>query len=125
VSETASAAKILARMRREEAERRAAQPPPIRVTTTRYTVSELPETDINYKHAAVHVEYRGQRLGGGELWVVLNVGAQLHPDGEWREHDYYSWPDAATALDAAKAAIHTTWSVIASDALARSKELTR
>ncbi len=92
------------------------------VRPTRFTVSVLPETDINYRRAAIHIEYRGPRLGGGELWIVENQGAQLHPDGVWRDHDYFAWPDRFSATDAAVAAIHTTPSAIAADALNRRKE---
>lgn len=94
------------------------------VRATRYTVSRLPESDINYRRGAIDIEYRGQSLDGWELWVVLNVGAQLHPDGTWRDHDYYAWPDFDSARDAAIAAIDTTPSAQASAALNRRQEPT-
>lgn len=74
------------------------------VRTSAYTVSVLPEDDINYKFYAVRVERRGSGV-----WIVEHQGAQLHPDGSWRDHDYFSWPDADTALARAReAAPHIT-----------------
>lgn len=97
--------------------------PQVTVRTTRYTVSALPETDINYRHAAIHVEYLGRNLRDGtEHWVAVNLGAYLHPDGHWVDHKSYSWPDSDSATAAAQAAIHTTPSAITADAVARSKE---
>lgn len=82
-------------------------PPVPTVRSTRHTVSLLPECDINYRRHAVNVEFRGIGADGAELWIVENMGAQLHPDGSWRDHDYYAWRDEQEALAAAKAGVHT------------------
>lgn len=93
-------------------------PPQPTVRVTRYTVSVLPESDINYRHGAVHVEYEGRFSGRyGEMWSVRNLGAYLWPDGSWREHEYHAWVGFERARDAAVAAIHTTPSALASAVL--------
>lgn len=45
---------------------------------TRYTVSLLPETDINSHVFEITVEYRGHGL-----WAVLRHGRCLDHDGQW------------------------------------------
>ncbi len=98
--------------------------PELSVRPTRYTVSRLPEGDINYRHAAVHIEYEGRSGRWGELWSVRNVGAYLWPDGSWRDHEFHAWPSYQRAQDAAVAAIDTTPSALASAALAQRQEPT-
>lgn len=100
------------------------------VRATRYTVSLLPETDINYRIHAVYVEFRGRTIDGdGELWIVEHNSAQLHPDGTWRDHDYYAWPDLESALQAAHVGVYsavvngrTAMDVVALNAAAVSPE---
>lgn len=46
--------------------------------TTRYEIAVLPESDINYRHYAIQVEYRGD-----QRWAVLHFGSCLGADGEW------------------------------------------
>lgn len=48
------------------------------VTTTAYTVSILPEDDINYRYYAITVEWR-RGLG----WAISCMGFVLGADGEW------------------------------------------
>lgn len=78
------------------------------VRPTRYAVSLLDETDVNYRVHTVQVEFRGRTLGDhAEIWIVEHNGAQLHPDGTWRDHDYYAWPDLPTALGAAYGGVYS------------------
>lgn len=123
--EPVTAADILMGLRAEDAIRQAQQPVEPEIRATRFTVSALPETDINYRHAAIHIEYEGRTGTGGELWSVQNIGAYLWPDGSWRVHEFHAWPNYQRARAAAIAAIDTTPSAIASDALARRKEQPR
>lgn len=49
------------------------------LTVTQFTLSVLPEDNVNYRHYAVRVEY-----GRGEGWAVRNaIGDCLGADGEW------------------------------------------
>jgi hypothetical protein len=81
-AETASAAKILKRIRAEEAARRAAAPPTAHVRAAEYVVNCLPETDINASAFEITVAYRGRGL-----WAVKRHGSCLSIGGEWHyEH---------------------------------------
>lgn len=132
-TETASAAKILARIRREDAERRAAQPPVAHVRATEYVVNCVPEDDINAPAFEITVAYRGRGL-----WAVKRHSFCLGTSGAW---DYEFIPSGREdewlaehrfpldrALHLARAAApnvvvngHTVTEALA-DALARSKE---
>lgn len=132
-TETASAALILARIRREDAERRAAAPPAAHVRTTEYVVNCLPEDDINAPAFEIKVAYRGR-----DLWAVLRHGSCLSASGEWdwehipseREDEWlaeHRFP-MERALELARAVApdvvvngHTVTEALA-DAVARSKE---
>lgn len=132
-AETASAAKILARMRREEAERRAAAPPVAHARCTEWAVNCLPEDDINAPAFEIKVAYRGRGL-----WAVLRHGSCLSTSGDWdwehipseREDEWLAEHrfSMERALELAKAAApgvvvngHTVTEALA-DAVARSKE---
>lgn len=81
-TETASAALILARIRREDAERRATQPPVAHVRTTEYVVNCLPEDDINASAFEITVAYRGR-----DLWAVKRHSFCLSTSGSW-DYEY-------------------------------------
>ena len=52
------------------------------IRTTQYTVSCLPETDVNYRLYAITVEY----LPDDDNWMVHRNGECLGADGTWDEH---------------------------------------
>lgn len=56
----------------------------VTVEATRYTVSAVPEGNVNRYHYEIHVEYRGPNS-----WAVVRMGFCLGADGEW---DYESIP---------------------------------
>jgi hypothetical protein len=58
--------------------------PQVRPTT--YSVSCIPEDDINARHFTLKVEYRGNGL-----WAVTDGGSFLGRNGTWS--DGYSWRD--------------------------------
>lgn len=106
------------------------------VRATRYTVSLLPEGDINANLYEITVEERGQ-LDGTTLWAACRMGRCLNRRGRW---DYEMQPssrtdrwiaghrfDFDTALRLAKKAAPPItvngWTV--ADALNRSKEQAR
>lgn len=123
-TETASAALILARIRREEAERRAAQPPVAHVRTTRYTVTCVPPDTAPDAHVwAISVEE--QRDG---KWIANHMGSWLTADGHWEIGYSGAYPtcahDLETAMRLAKevAPYILINGLTVADALTRSKE---
>lgn len=132
-TETKSAALVLARIRREEVERRAAQPPVAHARCTEWVVNCLPEDDMNAPAFEISVAYRGRGL-----WAVKRHSFCLSVSGSWdyeyipseREDEWlaeHRFP-MERALELAKAAApkvvvngHTVTEALA-DAVARSKE---
>jgi hypothetical protein len=130
-AETASAARILKRIRAEDAARRAAAPPVAHARTTEFVVNCLPEDDINAPAFEIKVVYRGR-----DLWAVKRYSSCLSSSGEWdyehipseREDEWlatHRFP-LARALELARAAApdvtvngHTVTEALA-DAKARS-----
>lgn len=53
---------------------------------TEYTVCALPESNVNYSHYAITVQYRGDGA-----WAVCHGGFCLGIDGEW---DYEPSPSS-------------------------------
>lgn len=74
---------------------------------TEHTICALPESNVNYRHYAITVEYRGDGL-----WAVCSGGFCFGTDGEWdfepspssREDDWLATHrfDEATALELAE-----------------------
>lgn len=107
--------------------------PEVTVRTTRYTMSCLPDDDINSGLFSITVEERGQ-IDGTTRWAVCRLGQCLNRRGRW---DYEMQPssrtdrwiaghrfDLDTALRLAEKAapLITVNGITVADAVARSKE---